>query len=123
MIYIAQPYSHPSPEVRQQRYKYAIAATAYIMMHEGQHTPYSPIVAFHEVAIRFNLPKDFPYWMEHNFRVLAKCDKLYALMLEGYEDSKGMGVEMAYARSAGIPITYLYPLTLDDFIAEANQHS
>lgn len=44
MIYLASPYSHPAPAVRQERYEAACAATA-TLTREG-HPVFSPISLF-----------------------------------------------------------------------------
>jgi len=48
LIYLASPYSHPDPSVRQERYEAACKATA-AMMRQGYHV-YSPIAATHPPA-------------------------------------------------------------------------
>jgi hypothetical protein len=47
---------------------------------------------------------DVPYdvGMEHCLEMLRRCDELW--LCEGWENSRGCGIEYSYARGTGIPI-------------------
>jgi nucleoside 2-deoxyribosyltransferase len=70
---------------------------------------FSPIAHSHGVAdympehIRLN--GDF--WMEQDLPLLAKCDEIVVLCLEGWEQSSGVQQEIAFARERGIPVRRL----------------
>lgn len=107
MIYLASPYSHPDPAVRQERYEQAMAAQAYLLR-QGQHV-YSPIVACHPMALAHALPTDDEWWSEYDRDMLTRCVELYVLCLPGWEESKGVAQEIEWAKRRHV----LEPLFLD----------
>lgn len=75
-------------------------------MEEGYEV-FSPIAHSHSIEIldgRFR-PGDF--WLKQDFAILKKCDKMFVLMLEGWEKSYGVKEEIKYAKANNIPIEYL----------------
>ena len=104
LVYLASPYSHPDPAVRQARYQAACRAAAWLI---GQgHLVFSPIAHSHAIA-QHGLPVDWGFWEEQDRRLLAACDELWVLMLDGWEDSRGVQAEVAIARKLGKPVGYL----------------
>lgn len=101
MIYLASPYSHPDPAVRQKRYEQTMAAQAYLLR-QGQHV-YSPIVACHPMALAHDLPTDAAWWAEYNLDMLTRCSDVYVLCLNGWEKSKGVAQEIEWAKEQLIP--------------------
>jgi hypothetical protein len=65
---------------------------------------YSPIVHYHEMALKFSLQTDFEYWRGVNFDMLRRADGLYVLGIEGVETSKGVQAEIKFAIQCGLPI-------------------
>lgn len=106
MIYLAQPYTHPEKSVRNYRYNAALHICAdYTKM---GFLIYSPIIHYHNVAERFHLPTDFPFWRELNFSALARCDEIWVFPLEGWDKSLGLKAEIREAARLNIPPTYLH---------------
>ena len=105
MIYLASPYSSPDPLIVRTRFLLAEQVTA-ILMAQG-HYVYSPIVHCHELSAKFALPTDFEYWKGYNIDMIRRCDALYILALPGWEESKGVAGELAFAKSAGLEIAYV----------------
>jgi len=105
MIYLASPYTHPDPFVREERYLRAAKATVFLLSRKLW--VYSPIVHCHELAKIGGLPVDADFWREYNFAVLARCTKFTVLRTDGYESSKGVAGEKAEADRLGIPVEYL----------------
>lgn len=104
-IYLASPYSHEDPWVREERYL-AVARTVSQLLVTG-HWVYSPILYWHELAKIAGLPKDAAFWKRSNMLVLAVVDKLCILQLSGWQDSAGVKAEVEEARERGLPIEYL----------------
>ncbi len=103
-IYLASPYTDPDPDVMQHRFEAAERVTAQ-MLKDGE-AVYSPIVHCHELARRYDLPKDFDFWEKYNFRMLAVSCEVAVLRLDGWAESKGVGHEISIATRIGIPVTF-----------------
>lgn len=108
IIYLASPYTHIQPEVREERYQLTMAAVAHHLPRE-RHAIFSPIVYCHEMAKQFNLPTDFLFWETFNFRMLSQCACLWVLQLPGWEESAGVQGEINFAKQLGMTIQYLHP--------------
>lgn len=104
MIYLASPYSHPDPAVRQERYEQTMAAQAFLLR-EGRYV-YSPIVASHPMALAHDLPTDAGWWKKYNHGMMNVCSEVFVLRLDGWDTSVGVLDEIAFALHYGIPITH-----------------
>lgn len=107
LIYLAVPYSHPDPAVRQQRFEEVNRHAAHFMR-LGDHI-FSPISHTHPIALTGDLPLGFDFWQQYDEAVLACCKAMYVLQLEGWTESKGVQAEIAIAERLGIPVTYIHP--------------
>jgi hypothetical protein len=106
MIYLASPYSHPDPAVRQQRYASACQATA-ALLRQGCMVV-SPIVNSHPL-VAHGLPADWSFWQRYDQEIMTHCDGLAVLTLDGWQESCGVQAEIDLAAELGIPIDYLSP--------------
>ncbi len=79
MIYLASPYTHPDPAVRQARFEAACRAAA-AMIRAGK-TVFSPVVHSHPLT-QYGLPFDWRAWSKHDRRFLEACDELVVLTLD-----------------------------------------
>lgn len=104
-IYLASPYSHKNPAIRHQRWRAALHATATFL--QDGHFIYSPIVHCHELAQAHNFSKDFEFWKEYNFAMLERASALWILRIDGWEQSKGIAAERAFAEEKNIPWTLI----------------
>jgi len=100
--YLMSPYTHVNPSVMNRRFIEAECAT-YILLSRGQHI-YSPIVHNHEMAKKYNLPKDYTFWESYNYAMLAKASKGLILTLDDWELSKGIQGERNIANLLSIPV-------------------
>src|SRR5688572_30741405 len=107
MIYLASPYSHSDPTIREQRFHAACAATA-ALMREG-HVVFSPVCHSHPLTAR-GLPGDWAFWQAQDLAHLERCDDLLVLMLDGWEQSAGVQAELRQAGVLGKPVWYRAPL-------------
>jgi hypothetical protein len=107
MIYLATPYSHDDPAVMQARFE-AVNAAAAELMSRGQHV-FSPISHSHPISVVGDLPVEWDYWEAYDKRLLAICDQLYVLTLDGWQESVGVAAEMKLARSMGKPVRFYDP--------------
>ena len=104
-IYLASPYSHPDPDVRSDRAAAAMAV-AVDLMRAGL-AVFSPIAHSHAIAMIHDLPGDWGFWEAQDIPLLHHAAELYVLTLDGWDSSRGVASEIAYARSLDKPITYI----------------
>ncbi|MBC7855845.1 MAG: DUF1937 family protein [Pirellulaceae bacterium] len=104
MIYLASPYSHPDPTIRDQRYLAACRAAVELLQTGA--TVFSPVVQGHALS-RFGLPTDWEFWRKHDGEHLRRCDELVVVTLNGWQESVGVLAEIELAREFGKPVRYL----------------
>lgn len=104
MIYLASPYSHPDPAVREHRYRAASQATAALL--HADLVVFSPIAHSHAL-VEYGLPTGWAFWEHFDRAHLERCDLLVVLMLEGWKTSVGVQAEIGLAREMGKPVSYL----------------
>lgn len=108
LIYLASPYSHASPIIRERRFD-AVCKAAGKMMEEGK-IVYSPIAHSHPISRTMDVsPVDHDFWLRQCFGMLPRCTKLVVLALEGWESSRGVAAEMEFANAHGIPLEFMQP--------------
>ena len=106
MIYLASPYSHPDPAIREERFRAACRAAAQLM--RIGNIVFSPIVHSHPIALH-GLPTDWRFWERHDREHLVRCDEVVVLMLNGWQESEGVHAEIRIAAELGKPVRYLEP--------------
>jgi hypothetical protein len=104
LIYLASPYSHPDPAMRELRYKQACEVAA-LLMRDG-HLVYSPIAHSHPLTA-YGLPANWDYWRRLDEEMIRRCDALAVLRLPGWEQSVGVQAELALARELGLKIGFV----------------
>ena len=103
LVYLASPLSHPSPRVMGARLE-AVRHVCGEMIKQGV-IIYSPLAYSCEMDRRgFRPPQG---WYAFDLPFLARADELLVLQLPGWEQSKGIIMEMAAARTKGLPVRYL----------------
>lgn len=107
LTYLASPYSHPDAAVRQQRFEAACRVAA-ALIRRG-HVVFSPIAHSHSIA-QHGLPVDWGFWERHDRRLLAACDELWVLKLDGWQHSRGVQAEIAIALALGKPVRFVAEL-------------
>lgn len=121
-IYIASPYSHTNPAVRDARFKQA-ACYAGLLMGQG-HIAFSPIA--HSVPVVRNsraVPDDLTVWMRQDLPFVEWCDELHQLQLDGWEDSVGCYIERRHADVHGKKIVMVMPPPEVESIAPAKSET
>lgn len=106
MIYLASPYSHADPAVREERYHAACRATAALL--GAGLVAFSPIVHSHPL-VAFDLPSGWDFWERIDRAHLERCDEVVVLTLDGWQQSAGVNAEVAIARALGKPVHFLAP--------------
>lgn len=116
MIYLALPYSHDDPKVREQRYE--DASEAYAILTCMDEVVLCPILMSHPVAVGFKLPADWETWKDIDLEYLDYCDDILVLSLDGWEESVGVTAELEAATELGIQVTFASLEDLREFYRE-----
>lgn len=101
MIYIASPYSHPDPQVRQGRYLLALHYSA-LLLRESR-LNFSPIVYGYNFQQLADLGGDYLTWKKFNDFMLSQATEMHVLCVPGWRESAGVNYEIAFARTSEIP--------------------
>lgn len=108
-IYLASPYSHPNPAVREARYVAACKKTAQYAR-KGI-AVFAPIVHSHPVAAYMD-PCDcmnFDLWMKLDLPILKDAAEMHVLCIDGWRSSKGVTREIEFAEYNSIPVKQVFP--------------
>lgn len=105
LIYLASPYSHQSQGVMQDRFE-RVCRVAARLMGEGVHL-YSPIAHTHPIAVQGSLPRGWEFWEQYDRKLLAACQELWIVTLDGWKESKGVAAELKIAAEMGLPVKYI----------------
>lgn len=105
MIYLAGPYTHHNPEIREQRFA-DLTCAAHRLMIEG-HVVFSPVTHGHTIAERHDTPIDFEWWEDQSLGMLRHASKMIVVMLHGWQESRGVAAEIRTAEILGIPVEYI----------------
>ena len=107
LIYLASPYSHPDPWVREERYQAVLFAAAKLM--NAGEIVFCPIAHSHAIGKQLGRIVDHDFWLRQDQAILEHASKMVVLTLAGWNLSKGVAAEMRFAEERGIPIQYLAP--------------
>lgn len=109
ITYLASPYSHPDPAIREQRFRDA-CRVAGDLMKQGKHV-FAPIAHSHPIEQAFTdgQPEGHDFWLEQDFAILRHAAELVVVRLEGWENSRGVAAEIAFAEAIGVPVNYVDP--------------
>ena len=109
-IYLASPYTHEDPHVMRYRFERVCYAAGYLMCKKGKNV-FCPIAMGHAISDNHpGMPTSLGWWLEQDFPILKQADKLIVYRMDGWEESAGVGAEIAFAKAAGIPIEHMEPL-------------
>jgi hypothetical protein len=110
VTYLAAPYSHADPAVRQERWLAASHAAAVLMR---QHmVVLSPLSMGHPIGVMgkdIGIPTDFQGWRETSLVLLRAAQILIVLTLDGWRESEGVAAETGMARELGMRACHLHP--------------
>jgi len=106
--YLASPYSHPDPVVRQQRFE-AVCKVAAKLMLAGE-VVFSPIAHSHSIeTVGLKDVKNGAFWKEQDIPILRHAARLVVLMLPGWQESAGIAWEIETAQYLRIPVEFIEP--------------
>lgn len=104
--YLASPFTHKDPLVREMRFLAAEHATNWLL--QNRVWTYSPIVHCHSMAKTYNLPHDAAFWDEYDKTMLSSARDMLVLRYEGWEKSKGVTSEIEFADQIKKPRGWIY---------------
>ena len=110
LIYLASPYMDDCELIRKKRYLEVAEVTA-ALIKRGRHV-FSPIVFCHPMALKYDLPKDYDFWIGYNEAMLKVCNALYVLCINGIDTSVGVNREIIIAEAESIPILFIERLII-----------
>jgi hypothetical protein len=118
MIYLATPYSHSDPAIREWRYQVVTRYAAALTL-DGEHV-FSPITHSHPM-VEHGAATDWEYWREVDLFWLDHCKLMHVLCLDGYSESTGVKAEIEYFHKHGraLSILYLGPSAIKHRIEDA----
>jgi hypothetical protein len=105
LIYLAHCYSHENEAVREQRARYA-ARIAGLMIAQG-FAVISPIAHGHAIAKEADIPIGWDYWQEEDLAILERCDQVGVILIDGNDESIGLGEELKRAEALGLKVFYV----------------
>ena len=107
MAYIATPYSDPNDQVHQLRYHQACWAAKEL---KHDFIVYSPIAHWHPIAVSEGMPTDAEFWKTQNEGMMQRCDVIIVIQFEGWVGSKGVAMEIKYAKENNKELIYINPI-------------
>lgn len=106
LIYLACPYWHVDPAVRQSRFDRVTVVAAKLMV--GGTVVFSPITHGHPMHLAHDMPGDWPFWRRVDRTFLQRSSELFVLMLDGWRQSVGVTAEIKMAEEEfHIPVMYI----------------
>jgi hypothetical protein len=105
VIYLASPYSHPDPKVRQSRFEAACRCAA-DLMRMGK-VVYCAVAHTHPIAVAGKLPNGWSFWKDQDAPFLRLATELYILQLKGWDKSVGIQAERDFMWTAGKPVHFI----------------
>ena len=107
LTYLASPYTHADPAVREARYVAACKVAAELML--AGKVIFCPIAHSHPISE--HMPEgcavDPDLWKKQDEPYVGVCDELIVLRLRGWEKSGGVAHEIKEATARGIPVIYM----------------
>ena len=96
-IYLACPYWHKDPIVREERYQLVTRKAAELMLQGYQ--VFSPITHSHPISA--HMPnQDHDFWMKQDYPYIQHwADEVWVYAIDGWRESIGVGLEINYASS------------------------
>lgn len=105
-IYLAAPYSCEHEWLREWRVDQVNRKAAELM--DAGHIVFSPISHSHPISYHTKADAcDSDYWVRQDLAFMPACDEVWVLRLEGWQESKGIKRETAYAEELGKQVRFI----------------
>lgn len=116
IYYLASPYSHIDPERMAKRYEAIDAIGAFLCLEDI--ILIEPISMCHQKSLSFDMPTGYEYWKRRDRTFVRLSEGLIAACIEGWQESKGMQDEIAYAHELGKDVIYLTEANMPEELLE-----
>jgi len=103
-IYLACPYWHENPEIRQARYEKVTAKAGELM--DIDTIIFSPITHSHPIALTME-NQNHEFWLNQDKHYLDWCTELWVFCLCGWKESTGVAWEIDYITKQRKPVWYV----------------
>ena len=100
--YLACPFTHPDPQIQAERLNTVNQFVA--EKHQSGEFIYSPLTHNITLAKHFTKKASWETWEKFDKAMLQRCDELIVLTLTGWETSRGVQAEIAFAKEINLPI-------------------
>jgi|SRR5210317_1722353 len=108
MIYVASPYTHEDEKVQTHRALVVLAYTVERMRQDSGTFFFSPIVYGHTIRqYDKSIAGTADFWRTFNWKIICACSAVEVLMLDGWAESKGISIEVDWAKQLKLPINYV----------------
>lgn len=104
LIYLASPYSSSDKTIKELRVEAVTRKTAELTA-QGYFV-FSPIVHSHSLT-RYELPGNWEFWKRIDEFMISRCDEVWILQLEGWQESVGVSAEIEIAKKLKKKIRYI----------------
>jgi hypothetical protein len=105
LIYLAVPFTHPDKAVVEDRVR-RVNIVAAKLMAQGKYV-FSPISHTYPISLAGDLPGNWEFWEGFDTVMISRSSCLYVLMLEGWEESKGVNEEIKLAKAYDLPVVFI----------------
>lgn len=108
--FLASPHTHPDPAVREWRYEECCRAFAWLLT-KGIWV-YPAITCTHPTWVNHlsKMTADFRHWKGLNHAFVRGAVGVFVLRIDGWEQSRGVADEMAFAKELGKPVEFMWPM-------------
>lgn len=111
IVYLAGPYTHADPKVREARFRALTHAAAQLVA--AGHIVYSPITHSHPIDLSLKSDGvthlESAFWVAYDEAFMQHCSMIVVLMLDGWSNSSGVRREIEYFTERQRPIVWMNP--------------
>ena len=108
ILYLAGPYSHSDPDIREGRYA-RITAVAAQLISKGR-IVFSPLTMTHPIdrlLAGHSETLGSEYWVNFDESFMEFCSEIAVVMIDGWDKSSGVAREVKFFRDRGRPVHYI----------------
>lgn len=105
LIFISSPFSHKDKTIENKRVEIVNKVVAeYTALRLNVFSP----ITFGTTLLKYKeMPTDWEFWKNFCESFLEKCDELWVLKMEGWDESAGVSAEIQFAIENNITVRYI----------------